>query len=215
MRKKSNLKARVISTLILAPLVLMLIKLGDYYYTVLLSILAMLMGLEWQNMIYRHPNSKLWYIYGFIYIVLPCICLMEIRDIPKYGYDITLWLMLSVWATDIGAYFVGSMVGGAKILPKISPSKTWSGLAGGIAFSVIVSYLFNSYGMVVPYFDYVILAPIIAVIAQIGDFMESYVKRRFRVKDSGNIIPGHGGVLDRVDGIVTVAVFVYLIIFWR
>lgn len=131
-----------------------------------------------------------------------------------YGPYIVLWFMFVVWGVDIGGYFVGSTVKGPKLAPKISPNKTWSGLLGGVLLSVAVSYgvmvLFKVSPQVSVY--YLIMAGIIAAIAQVGDLIESYIKRRLDIKDSSNLIPGHGGIFDRIDGLIFAAPFAYLML---
>ncbi|MCP9223599.1 phosphatidate cytidylyltransferase [Erythrobacter sp. LQ02-29] len=115
-------------------------------------------------------------------------------------------LIASVIATDTGAYFAGRIIGGPKIAPRISPSKTWAGLAGGMAGAALVLALFASGGRLalsVP--AAIVLGGVVAVVAQCGDFLESWMKRKAHVKDSGSLIPGHGGILDRVDGLIAVS----------
>jgi phosphatidate cytidylyltransferase len=108
-----------------------------------------------------------------------------------------------VWATDIGAFFAGRSIGGPKLAPKLSPNKTWAGLIGGIvAASLLAIVLHVQYGL--PW-RMTLATPFLAVLAQGGDLYESWLKRRAGVKDSGNILPGHGGLLDRLDGVVPVA----------
>ncbi len=108
-------------------------------------------------------------------------------------------------ATDVGAYFFGRLIGGPKLAPRISPAKTWSGLAGGVGCAacagVLVAIAVDGGNIVL----IAVLSGVLAVVAQIGDLIESVVKRHFGVKDAGNLIPGHGGVLDRLDGFLTVA----------
>jgi phosphatidate cytidylyltransferase len=106
-----------------------------------------------------------------------------------------------VWATDIGAYFAGRSFGGPKVAPKISPNKTWSGLIGGMVGALLLGGALCSYADLPLHLA--LASPALAVIAQAGDFFESWMKRRAGVKDSGALIPGHGGVLDRLDGVVT------------
>jgi phosphatidate cytidylyltransferase len=121
-----------------------------------------------------------------------------------------IWIVLCVWATDIGAYFVGRSAGGAKLAPRISPGKTWSGLLGGMAWAAVAS---AAVGYAFGLGETLHLAAVgagIAVVDQIGDLAESGVKRQAGVKDSGTLIPGHGGLLDRIDGLVAVLVVVAL-----
>lgn len=128
------------------------------------------------------------------------------------GFLDTLWFVLMVWSVDTGGYLFGSTLKGPKLAPKISPNKTWSGLIGGMLLAVLVSMAYNyvvaSHENVV---FYAVLGGIIAVIAQIGDLVESYIKRSLGIKDSSNLIPGHGGVFDRVDGLIFAAPLVFLL----
>ena len=131
-----------------------------------------------------------------------------------YGPYILLWFVFIVWGVDIGGYFVGTTVKGPKLAPKISPNKTWSGLLGGVLLSVVISYmvmcLFNVSARVTVY--YLVMAGVLAVIAQIGDLVESSIKRHLNIKDSSNLIPGHGGIFDRIDGLIFAAPFAYLML---
>lgn len=117
-----------------------------------------------------------------------------------------LWLLSIVWATDIGAYFVGSYLGGPKLASRISPRKTWSGFVGGIICAMGVGYWINSYMAIHPPLFLPATLLVLSVAAQGGDLIESGVKRYFGVKDSGNIIPGHGGLLDRLDSLLLVVI---------
>lgn len=132
----------------------------------------------------------------------------------SYGPYIVLWFMFLVWGVDIGGYLVGTTVKGPKLAPKISPNKTWSGLLGGVLLSVLISYavmLFFKVSSDTSLY-YLVMAGILAVIAQIGDLIESFMKRRLGVKDSSNLIPGHGGIFDRIDGLIFAAPFAYLML---
>ena len=127
------------------------------------------------------------------------------------GFSLVLWFLLIVWGVDIGGYIVGCTLKGPKLAPKISPNKTWSGLIGGILFSVLASTAVCWYvGAQNHLLFYNVLAAGIAVIAQIGDLVESKIKRSLNMKDSSDLIPGHGGVFDRIDGLIFSAPFVYV-----
>ena len=136
-----------------------------------------------------------------------------------YDFYMTLWFFLMVWSMDIGGYIVGSNLKGPKLAPKISPNKTWSGLIGGILLAVAVSmlyfYMLSFAGVVRSEYQFQIfyagLGGVIAGFSQIGDLIESAIKRHLGLKDSSNLIPGHGGVFDRVDGLIFAAPFVYLL----
>lgn len=124
-----------------------------------------------------------------------------VRD--HLGVTVALWVFAMVWATDIGAYFAGRAFGGARLAPKISPSKTWSGLVGGMIAALIVGATLGDRGAIIGVPLWIGL--IMGLIAQLGDLAQSWMKRRAGVKDSGALIPGHGGVFDRVDGLLPVA----------
>lgn len=158
-----------------------------------------------------------WMAGGLLYAGLPAIALIWLRMQPQ-GFGLVLWVLTLVWATDIFAYFAGRSIGGPKIAPKISPKKTWAGLAGGVVGAMIVGGGIGDWvGFPAPLFA--TLSGALAVVAQAGDFLESWLKRRVGVKDSGTLLPGHGGIMDRVDGLVPVAVIVAAVLIlkdvWR
>lgn len=136
---------------------------------------------------------------GAVYVGLPVLALLVLRD---HGMLFALWTMALVWACDVGAYFAGRTIGGPKLMPRVSPNKTWAGLLGGVAGAALFAAILTIWGL-----DWRLAAatPLLAVLAQAGDLYESWLKRRAGVKDSGNLLPGHGGVLDRLDGLVPVA----------
>lgn len=147
-----------------------------------------------------------WMTTGLVYAGLPGIALIWLREQPQ-GLGLVLWVLVLVWATDIFAYFAGRLIGGPKIAPKISPKKTWAGLIGGVVGAMAIGGGVADYaGFPAPLF--VSLSGLLAVVAQAGDFFESWLKRRIGVKDSGTLLPGHGGIMDRVDGLVPVATLV-------
>jgi phosphatidate cytidylyltransferase len=136
---------------------------------------------------------------GFLYVAVPAFALIVLNWI---WFGIVYWLMVVTWATDIFAYFAGRSIGGPKLAPRISPNKTWAGLIGGIAGAVVFGYIIAYWLELGSPFLYI--GGAMAVVAQAGDLYESWVKRRAGVKDSGTILPGHGGVLDRLDGLLPV-----------
>jgi len=142
---------------------------------------------------------------GVGYIGTAAISILFLRQQPL-GFALTLWTLAIVWATDIGAFFAGRAIGGAKLAPTISPNKTWAGLIGGMAAAAIAGALIVKLGHLPARALW--LAPLLAVAAQIGDLAESGMKRRVGLKDSGSILPGHGGLLDRIDGMLPVAILV-------
>ncbi len=145
---------------------------------------------------------------GLLYAGLPALSLVYLRDQP-HGLWLALWTLAVVWATDIGAYFAGRAFGGPKLAPAISPAKTWSGSGGGMLAALIVGAAIATQAAMP---RLLLLGAPMAVLAQAGDLFESWLKRRAGVKDSGQLLPGHGGVLDRLDGLVPVAVAVALLL---
>lgn len=139
---------------------------------------------------------------GVVYCGLPVLALVFLRRQDE-GLLFAFWALSLVWATDIGAFFAGWSIGGPKLAPRLSPNKTWAGLFGGMAAaSALAMVLHVRYGL--PW-RMTLATPALAILAQAGDLYESWLKRQAGVKDSGNILPGHGGVLDRLDGVVPVA----------
>ncbi len=159
--------------------------------------------------ILRGPNW--WLVGGIVYSALSGISLAAIRGEESTGLVAMLFVFSIVWATDILAYFVGRAVGGPKLAPSISPGKTWSGAAGGTFFGVVAggAVALAHHGAIS--LTVLSLALALSIFSQIGDLFESFIKRRFGVKDSSHLIPGHGGFMDRVDGLVFACFTVFLI----
>ena len=148
---------------------------------------------------------------GMLYVGLPVLALLAIRARPEFGLLYTLWTLALVWTCDTGAYFAGRFIGGPKLAPVISPNKTWAGLIGGVALATMFAIILHwQWGLA---WRLTLATPLLALLAQGGDLFESWLKRRAGMKDSGTLFPGHGGVLDRLDGLVPVApVAAFLII---
>jgi phosphatidate cytidylyltransferase len=217
--KLVNLLQRSASAIILVPIVLSAVYFGGIVYKGLIVVMAILMAFEWSNITAKQTDSKqqfIWSLIGLIYILMPTVSLVWIREHSK-GKEVIFWLLANVWMTDIAAYFVGSTIGGPKLCPSISPNKTWSGLIGGVIAAAIVGMITAKYNHSAKPEYLIILSATLGIYGQIGDLIESWIKRKFNVKDSGKIIPGHGGILDRVDSLVPVApkvVFVLLFDKW-
>lgn len=149
--------------------------------------------------------SSLWTGLGVLYLSIPMLAMLWLRAVPDVGLAALLWLILVVWATDIMAYFVGRQIGGRRLAPAISPGKTWAGLWGGMAgaavVGAVVALLMGPFRLV----PSIILAACLAGVAQLGDLVESALKRQAGIKDSGGLIPGHGGLFDRLDGLLFAA----------
>ncbi|HUS53740.1 MAG TPA: phosphatidate cytidylyltransferase [Thermohalobaculum sp.] len=156
-----------------------------------------------------------WGVVGAGYIGAAGIGFLYLRAMEPNGFIIALWVFLVVAAADVGGYFAGRLIGGPKLWPRVSPKKTWAGAGGGIALAMLLGGLF-SWATTGTYFVQVcIVSAGAAMVSQVGDLAESALKRHFGVKDSGRLLPGHGGALDRFDGLVAVALVVSLIVWWR
>jgi phosphatidate cytidylyltransferase len=180
---------------------------GGTVFAILVALMATVMYLEWSRIVGQWGFA--WKLFGFFYCLLPAVSLLWIRERAEYGgigtgFDLLIWVFLVVWSTDIGAYFAGRAIGGPKLAPSISPNKTIAGLVGGVICAAVFAGVWVYYvGLPA---KLLWLAVPFAVAAQLGDLFESGLKRRAGVKDSGTWLPGHGGLLDRLDGLVPVAV---------
>ena len=150
-------------------------------------------------------EGAVWRYLGVPYVAVPAIALVLLRNDPVYGILAILWVLVIVWAADTLAYFVGRLLGGPKLAPIISPKKTWAGLGGAIGGGAFASAIFAIATGLNAVTALSVLAGFLAVIGQVGDLFKSALKRHYGVKDSGRLIPGHGGIIDRVDGLVVVA----------
>lgn len=203
----NDLLTRTVVGVILIAVALASALFGGTIFAVLVALIATIMYVEWSRMVGKWGLG--WKVFGFFYCLVPAISLLWIRERAEYegigtGFDLLIWVFLVVWATDIGAYFAGRAIGGPKLAPSISPSKTIAGLAGGVISAALLAGAWVSF-VKLPEMLLWLAAPF-GVIAQLGDLFESGLKRRAGIKDSGTWLPGHGGLLDRLDGLVPVAV---------
>jgi phosphatidate cytidylyltransferase len=207
-KQKGILYIRLISAVILAPTVLLIVYIGTPFFEILVGLAALIMAQEWKKLC---NNRVLWLLVGFLYISLPCLALLSLRANPTYGKEILFWLLSIVWAADTGAYIFGRLIGGRKLAPIISPNKTWAGLIGGIILAAFIGSLMALLLKLGASISLLSLSAFIGALSQVGDLVESWFKRYFEVKDTGSIIPGHGGLLDRVDGLIVAAFIVFMI----
>ncbi len=273
------LAKRVISALILIPVVLVEIYLGHPWFDVLVILFGIVMAWEWARMVGRRRNPEdaapqarlpasglawpglasmaiigiglsldrfpelgflaapgwavvvggaalalacawpsqglraFWFGLGILYVAIPCLAILWIRDDPTYGLANLIWLLSLVVAADSCAYLFGRSLGGPKLAPRLSPSKTWSGLIGAILGAGAVGLATALSLPEANIWFLSIFSAALAIVEQIGDLLESGFKRRFGIKDTSRIIPGHGGVLDRVDGLAAVSATVALLNF--
>jgi phosphatidate cytidylyltransferase len=207
-----NLKERIMTSIVLIPFVIIAIYSSKFLFNGLILLLVTISAFEWRDMTKTSYNKKFWLFLGLSYIVIPFLLLITIRDMQN-GANIVLWMLGVVWATDIAGMFVGRSLKGPKLAPKISPNKTWSGLIGGVICAMMIGFI-SSFMFAGGIKFFVFFSGLLAVVEQIGDLFESKIKRHFGVKDSGDILPGHGGILDRIDGLLfvipTVALFALL-----
>ena len=244
-RNWSDLLVRSASALFLAPIVLVDVWAGGYWYSLFVILLGIMIAREWVAIVHggdskqfllhtvaillaataisfaeiqlilipaaisivlvlmsKSPKS-FWSYIGVLYLALPIWAFMALRSDSEWGLKAIIWCLVIVWATDTFAYFAGRTIGGPKLAPKLSPKKTWAGMGGAIVGASAASAAFSIY-CELPIWPLIAIAAQLAIIAQGGDIFESALKRHFGVKDSGDLIPGHGGVLDRVDGLLAV-----------
>ena len=167
------------------------------------ALLAWAVGLA--AVVLLSPQRRNWTAGGFFYASAAQVAAVLVRVDPVMGFDALMFVLLVVWTTDIGGYFAGRGIGGAKLWPQVSPNKTWAGAIGGFVASLVVAAGFAALGQgrILPLLN---MAAVLSVAGQLGDLFESAVKRRFQVKDSSHIIPGHGGLMDRLDSLVAAIV---------
>jgi phosphatidate cytidylyltransferase len=176
------------------------------------ALLALIIGLAAVGLL--SPQRRGWTATGFLYAAAAQTASVLVRLDQTYGFVALILILLVVWVTDIGGYFAGRGIGGPKLWPRVSPKKTWAGAIGGFAASLVVAagFAVAGLGQTGPLLA---LGAALSVVSQLGDLFESAVKRRFGVKDSSHIIPGHGGLLDRLDGFVAAIVFAAIFGFLR
>ena len=211
-KPKSDLGVRAVSGVVMIGILVAALWVGGWPFTVMVVTIGAI-GIYELLRLTAKLTTPLWIkiavgLMGIIYLATACYALVVFR---RFAIAPALLPIAATIATDIGAYFAGRAIGGPKIAPLISPSKTWSGLGGGmLASSLACVFIAEIAGGMSP-FLFGLLGLIFAIVAQVGDFAESYLKRRAGVKDSGTLIPGHGGLLDRIDGLAAVLASYFVI----
>jgi phosphatidate cytidylyltransferase len=244
MNKWADLGVRTASAVILAPIVIAAVWLGDIWFLVFVIFAGVMLALEWTaiaqagnvqqfalhalavlcaallakdygvlkscgliailtalSVTVERTSINKWKLMGVPYVALPVLALVILRSDSQWGLLAILWCVVIVWSADILAYFAGRLIGGPKLAPILSPKKTWAGMGGAILGAAAASILFTQL-MSLPSWPLFGLAAVLAIVEQGGDILESALKRAHGVKDSSNLIPGHGGILDRVDGLI-------------
>jgi len=206
---RSNLALRVGSSLVLAPLALVAAYFGGLPFVLFWVIAASIVLWEWVRLVLQARMSGFalidWLAAGVAYAAVLLFAPLILRRDPALGFAEIVFLFAVVWVTDIAAYFAGRAIGGPKLWAAVSPKKTWSGAIGGILGGVAAGALtVRLLGLSVPPV-LLLVAFFLSVVSQGGDLLESAIKRHFGAKDAGSIIPGHGGLMDRLDGFLTAA----------
>ena len=204
---RSNLALRVGSAIVLAPLAVVTAYLGGWAFAVFWAVAAAAVLWEWNKLV----AGAVWTIAGIGYAGVMLLAPVVLRADAGFGFFAILLLFAIVWTTDILGYFAGRAIGGPKLMPAVSPKKTWAGAVAGTLGAIVVAMLvargFGSAAL----FPVAAIALLLSVMAQLGDLLESWIKRRFGAKDASHLIPGHGGVMDRLDGFWAAALVSMLI----
>ena len=197
-------------SLLLAGIAAIPVLLGAYI-AIWFGLLVGLAGILLQHRLAGSRNAApIWTAAGLAWIIGPCIGFVWLRSEPA-GTATMFWLLAVVWAIDTAAYIAGKTIGGPKLAPRISPKKTWAGLIGGLLAAILVGLAAALIVGSDKIWQIALLSGALAIVEQIGDMAESFAKRRFGAKDSGSLIPGHGGLLDRLDGMLAVVVAVVVL----
>ena len=208
--KNSDLGVRTLSAIVMIAVAGVALWLGGWVFTAFVVAVGLGVLWEWWGLVSKIAKTPfgaaVWLAAGASYVAIGMAMLVQLRSIGLWAATLPILLVIAV---DVGAYFAGRTIGGPKIAPAISPSKTWAGLGGGMALSAAAMVLtmrwMDGTGLPTDWQAfYGVGAALVAIIAQAGDFFESWMKRRAGVKDSSNLIPGHGGLFDRVDGLLAV-----------
>lgn len=231
-KPRSDLGIRTVSGVAMMSVAIAAIWFGGYAFMALVILVGIGVLWEYSKLVLGFATGAtariLWLLGGLVYVGLACFTLMMFSA-PFFGMTPAIFLIAGVIGTDVGAYFAGRTFGGPKIAPRISPSKTWSGLFGGMVGAGLLMIVVQAaiywgrldarnHGDVYLAYSWVRLAitgVALAAVAQAGDFFESWMKRRAGVKDSGRLIPGHGGLFDRTDGLIAVAFVAGLIVVFQ
>ena len=210
----SELTKRIASSIVLAPIAIGAVILGGLPFAAFVVLIGAIGLWEWAAIVRNaEPASARlgWMTLGLPYVAVPCAALILLRQAEPSGWIAIVFVLAVVWATDVAAFFGGRYFGGPKLWPRVSPKKTWSGALSGLFAAIAaggLTAMLTPTGS--PTAGMAIAIPL-SIAAQAGDLFESSIKRKFDVKDSGHIIPGHGGVLDRVDGLFGAAALAWLI----
>ena len=208
---KNELFKRIVSSIILIPLVFLMISLGSYFFNTFILICLLIVSYEWFMM----KKKKIHIFFGYIFFIFSFYSIYKIRNIYEEGFEFVLFIMLICICTDIGGFIFGKIFKGPK-LTKVSPNKTYSGVMGAYFLTILTIFILDTQNIdfnlkILSSLNIYLFIILISTISQIGDIFISYFKRLSKIKDTGKIIPGHGGLLDRVDGMIFAFPFSYII----
>ena len=205
-----NLSVRLASSLVLAPLALATAWFGGAVFVIFWAGAALIIGWEWIKLVAPARDPLPWRVAGMIYAAIVFTAPVLLRADVNNGFVALVFLFAIVWMTDIMGYVVGRAFGGPKLWPAVSPNKTRSGAIGGMAGALAAGIVIAA-ALSLAVLPIAILSVILSMMAQAGDLFESAIKRRFGAKDTSHLIPGHGGLMDRLDGFITAALVAALI----
>ncbi len=205
-----NLSVRLASSLVLAPLALAAAWVGGAVFVIFWAGAALIIGWEWIKLVASARDRIPWRVAGMIYATVAFFAPVMLRADINHGFAALVFLFAIVWMTDIMGYAIGRLVGGAKLWQVVSPNKTWSGAIGGMA-GALAAGIALAIWLSLAVLPIAILSVILSMVAQAGDLFESALKRRFGAKDTGHLIPGHGGLMDRLDGFIAAALMAAMI----
>ncbi len=205
-----NFFRRVVTALLFGGLTLWMLVIESPFIGYFMTVLCAILLIEWTMLVFKsdkdHKERMTWLLFGSTYLILGVLGFYELYD---YSAMLGISLLFIIWSTDIGAYFTGKIIGGPRLAPTISPGKTWSGAIGGLISASITALIISVYmydGINWGIVGFFILC---SLLGQVGDLLESKVKRYFKIKDSSKFLPGHGGFIDRLDSLVFVGLFLY------
>lgn len=203
-----NFFRRLITAILLGGLSLWMLITKSPFIGYFMTILCALLLIEWLMIVFKsnknHKERMTWLLFGSPYLILGILGFYELYD---YSAMLGISLLLIIWSTDIGAYVSGKIIGGPKLAPSISPGKTWAGAIGGVISASLTAFIISVYmydgvnGAIISFFVFC------SILGQVGDLLESKVKRYFNIKDSSKMLPGHGGFIDRLDSLIFVGLF--------
>lgn len=212
---RMNLRGRIPPALALIALTLTCITYGGWIYMVLIIACATIIGYEWMRLALRSPYPAALCVTGVIYISLCFVACFFVRE--ALGVVLATLFVVMVWMSDTGAYFAGKLIGGPKLVPRLSPNKTWAGLGGAVIGPMLVALIYSVYEdfEIAEKIFFTFVGLVVGLTGQTGDLLSSGLKRLAGAKDASGLIPGHGGLLDRMDALIFAVPFYLALMLWH